>query len=198
MRSVKTGALVCLFVVLSGCSATSGNGSAARTLATPSPSTFSSPSPSAGAVDIVPKLTNPAGYPPCGFYTWVENAYNQLTTHLSLAVAAAPAGTDEEADVTVTVNGDEYRSATFRAGQIVRGKYWSPPGTTALYLTLHQGPIPGVGSPYLTRTTTIKVEVDPANKIQESDETNNTVTMQVKPTKRDDIAVTDNRCAVAR
>jgi subtilase family serine protease len=40
------------------------------------------------------------------------------------------------------------------------------------------------------------VEVDPAHKIQEADETNNTVTMQVKPTKRHDIAVTDNRCTV--
>ena len=194
MRSVTAGALVCLVVMLgSGCSEASGNGSAARPLATPS-----SNAPPPRPVDIVPKLTNPAGYPPCGFYTWVEEAYDQKTIQLSLAVAAAPAGTDEEADIIVTVNDNQYRSTTFRAGRVVQGKSWTPPGTTALYLTLHEGPIPGVGSPFLTRTTTIKVEVDPQHKIQESDETNNTITMRVKPTKRYDIAVTDNQCTVAQ
>lgn len=192
MRSVTAGALVCLFLMLgSGCS--EGNGEAARTLAASS-SSVRTQSP----VDVVPKLTNPAGYPPCGFYTWVEEAYDQKTIQLSLAVAAAPAGTDEEAEITVTVDDNQYRTTTFRAGRVVQGKSWTPPGTTALYMTLHEGPIPGVGSPFLTRTTTIRVEVDPGHKIQESDETNNTITMQVKPTKRYDIAVTDNQCTVAQ
>lgn len=186
---------------LAGCDRASvagvASGSAAASGSVVAPISATRPSVSSAAptpVDLVPVLTNPTGYPACGFFTWIEDFYGQRVLRISIAVAVEPTGTADEIELRWTVDDHEYIGTMFRAGKLTRGSQWRPPGTEIDYLVEDEGPIPGVGSPYLTQTTTITIVVDPTNDVAESNEANNILTLRVKPTKRQNIKITDNTC----
>ena len=74
-------------------------------------------------------------------------------------------------------------------------KTYTPPGTALVYLTSDDRPVP----PVLVEAPasgTLTVTVDPANKIVETNENNNTITLRVTPTKRKNTQIDDNQCTV--
>jgi subtilase family serine protease len=55
----------------------------------------------------------------------------------------------------------------------------------------------GSGSGSLKLTSTITVTVDSGNRVSETNETNNVVTMKVRPPNRQSFDITDNHCTVS-
>jgi hypothetical protein len=168
------------------------------------------PAPVPTRVDLIPKPANQPGYPPCGFYTYTQTIDGQLVTFLDLAIAVLPYPPFDTGSrgqfVTVRYDYDappgyeaknDFRLVDFdRTGEIANGSPFTPPGASFFYVSmdLNQG-LP-TDNEWLRRTTTITATVDPLNKIRESDEKNNTLTLRVTPPKRSNIKITDNRCTV--
>jgi hypothetical protein len=204
MRARRVTMLVgALAMTVSGCSSPEPAPAASvASLAAPSPATVgptASPSPSsASPVDLTVKRTNTAGYPSCGFRTWVEDFYGQKVTHIGLLVAVEPAGSTDELGLYIYVPGDQmYFSATFRDGKIVRGTSWTPPGASFTYVLQEVGVLPGSGSGYLTQRTTITVTVDRPNDVHETNEANNVLTMKARAPNRRSFDITDSTCTVS-
>ena len=109
MRARRVTVLVgVLAMAVSGCSGPERAPAASVvSLAPSSPAAVgptASPSPpSASPVDLTVKRTNTAGYPPCGFRTWVEDFYGQKVTHIALLVAVEPAGSTDELGLYIYV-----------------------------------------------------------------------------------------------
>jgi hypothetical protein len=82
------------------------------------------------------RLTNTAGYPACGFRTWVEDFGNLKVTHIGVLVAVEPAGTSDEVGINVHVagDGDMDFGAVFSDGKVTDGTSWTPDGASFSYL----------------------------------------------------------------
>jgi hypothetical protein len=165
--------------------------------------------PAAPVIDLVPKLVNEPGYPPCGLYTRLEDPGIGLPfTVLSLAVAVLPAppvtGPDAPPYVTVRYtfdapagqSGGEVRVKFDRKGEVAYAESIKPNGAAFAYATMQVGVLPNDAA-FLRRTTTVTVTVDPDREIVEANERNNTLSLRVQPARRKaPIDVTDNKCTV--
>jgi hypothetical protein len=199
MRRVSTiGALtVALALAVAGC--TSAPPPTPRPAPPPVTGTPSSApaSPTPPPVDLSLTLTNPAGQPACGFYFSTENPGSATSYHLSLGVAVTVTGANlaDVVDIDLGLNGVHTGSARFQGGTLISGMMYTPPGTALVYLTADDRMVlPGLVEAPASGTLT--VTVDPANKIVETNENNNTITLRVTPTRRKNTQINDNRCTV--
>jgi hypothetical protein len=188
--------------------------SIARSTGSPSPS-VPSPSP----VALVPKPYNVGGYPPCGFFTSVQDQNGQKIKSLELGVAVGPSPTAIDPGhpyVTVRYEFSEPVPGTGavkpvdvqfdRGGRVANGSYFTPPGGSFAYvamrLTIFLGidtmdyPFKAEWDAWFGHSHTVTVTVDPNNEISKSTQGSTTLKLQVKTTNRKDIQVTDNTCKV--
>jgi|SRR5579859_3121504 len=195
MRRVPAIGAVAAALVVAGC--TSGPpptpSPAPPSVAVVASSAAASPTPA--PVDLTLTLTNPAGHPACGFYFWTGNPGG--TTHLSLGVAVTVTGgrLADVVEVDLAVDGSHTASARFQGGTLIDGKTYTPPGTGLVYLTADDRLVPPVFV-QAPASATVTVTVDPANRIVETNENNNTLTLRVTPTRRKDTLIDDNQCAM--
>jgi hypothetical protein len=151
----------------------------------------------------VPTLINPAGTPPCGMFTRLQQQGPTKFTYLSFGVAVTPTGTAREVRMVYQIEGDpSQHAATFEAGDIRSGRHTTVGGAPTKYLMADIGilSVDGVAAAkvaaFLRGSRTITVTVDPQNRISESDERNNVLTLRVTPSpNKSTLAITDNRCA---
>jgi hypothetical protein len=175
--------------------------------APPSPSP--SPPPKPLLVDYVPKPVNQRGYPVCGFYTEKGTVGLTAVTLLKLGIAVIPdpplndpdhSRPDLAALYTYDIPSRKVLSETVTfdgTGAVSNGGQFSPPGASFYYVSLDID-ILELNAKYLSRTTTVTVTVDSKKGVVETDESNNTLTLRVRPTKRGALKVTDNTCTVVR
>lgn len=175
--------------------------------APPSPSP--SPPPKPLLVDYVPKPVNQKGYPVCGFYTEKQtDGYKEfLFLRIGIAVIPDPPLSDpnhSRPDLAAlytydTPPGNRLRqTVTFdETGAVSNGGYFAPPGAAFYYVRLDVG-VAELEKAYYSRTTTVTVTVDSKKGVVETDESNNALTLRVRPTKRGALKITDNKCTVVR
>jgi hypothetical protein len=175
--------------------------------AAPSPS--QSPPPPPLLVDYLPKPVNQRGYPACGFYTQKETVGYQEVLILRIGVAVVPepplsdpnhSRPDLAALYTYdTPSGTRLRhTVTFDGtGAVSDGGSFSLPGASFYYVTLDVG-VAALEQEYYSRTTTVTVTVDSKKGVVETNESNNSLSLKVRPTKRGALKITDNKCTVAR
>jgi hypothetical protein len=205
----RLGVVILVSVLAAGAAGCADSGPRRSTGAAPPDG--QSASPAAPVIDLIPKLVNEPGYPPCGLYTRVEDPAPGVTlpiTVLSLAVGVLPAPPGPDAPPYVTVrytfdapagkSGGDMRLKFDRKGVVAYAESVMPVGSTVAYADIQVGVMPNDAA-FLRRTTTVKVNVDPDRKIVEANERNNTLSLRVQPAKRKaPIHITDNKCTVVR
>jgi hypothetical protein len=168
-----------------------------------------SPPPTPLLVDYVPKPVNHKGHPVCGFYTVKDTVGSTKVTLLKLGIAVIPdpplsdpnhSRADLAALYTYDIPSGKVVSATVTfdgTGAVSNGGEYSPPGASFFYVSLDID-ILELNARYLSRTTTVTVTVDSKKAVVETDESNNTLTLRVRPTKGGALKISDNECTVVR
>ena len=151
----------------------------------------------------MPKLINQTGVPACGLYTRLDQQGPTKFTYLSFGLAVAPIGTSREGRIAYQMEGEQSQhSATFKDDAIREGRHTTVDGAPTKYLAADIGilSVDGVATAkvaaFLTGARNITVTVDPQNRISETNEQNNVLTLRVTPPgKKAAVAIKDNRCA---
>ncbi|GAA0925275.1 hypothetical protein [Virgisporangium aurantiacum] len=194
MRGSVAVILVALVAASAGCG--EQGGAVARSVPA-SASTTSAPAgssgPPAGSAspasaqrpDVVPKLVNPTGLAACGYYTFVTEAAGTKYTNLGVAVAVHPSGSIDPVKVAMSIGGSAKTfSFTMSSAGVESGTSTSIDGGPEFPMgelgILWFDPVitDGVRA-LLDQPRVVTVTVDPDNQIRESNETNNSVRLQL-------------------
>lgn len=172
----------------------------------------SSHAPTPTPVDVVPKPVNAAGFPPCGFF--ITSIKDPSTGRdfplLELGVAVRPEASNLSSgpssnEIKVTYDFADPDGKAFhhvvgfdRTGKVLNGTEVTPLGASVPYISMELSlvmPLDATDRKWI-RPTTIRVTVDSTNSVAETNEANNTLTLQLTPPRGSGFKIADSTCTV--